>query len=126
MSTELTGRELDIAIATKVMGWYPVKVDDGAIMWANAPEETATNLDVVEDNDPWWSPSASIAAAMEVAEKMWQQGFRFSLKLYGDDDLKEWSAIFYNADTGQNQFLRLADTPAEAMCKSALAAVDSK
>lgn len=68
------GRELDLRVATDVMGWKPAFVDRSSPLGERLPDGPPSDLDYyitpVGSVPCGWSPSTDIAAAWQVAEAM--------------------------------------------------------
>jgi hypothetical protein len=99
------GRELDVLVAEKVMGW---EVRGRYFM---TPEGIRTHE---ETSYTGFSPSISISAAWEVVEKFYYSDIR---KVNG----VKWAA-WVGRGNGQSHNAT-ADTAPEAMCKAALLTV---
>ena len=126
-------RCLDSWVAEKVMRWERIKYfgcapitdswvgfwDGEWFRWIERPQS-----DDDEISKPW-SPSTDIAAAWEVVEKLKALGFSI-LRLSTGDILGDWWQ-FHCADAyreitrkGDKDFFANAETPALAVCRTAL------
>lgn len=80
----LTGRQLDAAVAERVMGWRKDRVYDGefegTIRWQAGKAGDSLGFIYTGDRagDPW-KPSEDIAAVWPVVERMTQLGFNFEI-----------------------------------------------
>lgn len=126
---EPSGRELDVAVAERVMGQpVPPIVPDCCLLVDKIPEpNTAWNhVHYYERGDECeWEPlpfSESIEAAMRVVEKMQEQDFSVNLNAEPND---QWWVVFSNID-GDMQEDSFSETLPEAICRAALAVVGSK
>lgn len=106
-------RSLDALVAEQVMGWQR---QPGYNYWMTFPEGGTFELHKLIAN---WHPSTSIADAMEVVEKMREQGWSFACTLY-EAKLPYASFCKQTATSSRNAE---ASTLPEAICKAALAAV---
>lgn|ERR1051325_1469575 len=142
---ELSGRELDFAIAERVMGslqnhkssgWGRGRADASGIYTESHCAYCGTLRD---DSDlTWWSNSCaesaprygeSIEAAMRVVERMWESGWQVEMvnghKLHTHiaDNVSSWYVRFINNENDMNNWSAEADTPPLAICRAALTAV---
>lgn len=134
---ELAGRELDAAIAERVMGrrvvWFD-RLDSHDGEWSQSgPLETKEECRFrpvaywqnQEGQSLWevrkWSPSDSISAAMEVVEKMNADGWSFACTLY-EGKLPYASFCKRTAASSRNAE---AESLPVAICRAALLAVES-
>lgn len=108
------GRELDVLVAEKVMGWKTnwLKTD----WWEEINPNTHRHKGLVKD----FKPSADIAAAWEVVEKMHEWG-GCDIGCYGKGSQK-WFSVSTFPDNGQKIEVTKHAAP-EAICKAALIAV---
>lgn len=103
------GRQLDAAVAEKVMGWDPHQL------------RGQPNKDLYKDPcwGSYWCPSTDIAAAWEVVEKI-RLDHDWALEL--DSLHTGWRVILYHA--GQKPMVtQHAETACLAICRAALLAV---
>ena len=122
------GRELDVLIGEKVMGWK-----GGGLYWINA-NGAATELyedypgyECGERSEDAWSPSTSIAAAWQVVEKLREHG----LYLIINDTIGQYRARFFKVGWDIFTWMRVPDsdmtvwenTAPHAICLAALKAV---
>jgi len=130
MSNKLSGRMLDAAIAEHVMRWHEQVDYDYSppqINWVTANGEfIEIKYDVRNPenvNSLWgWCPSESIKAAMQVVEKMREQGWSFACTLY-EGKLPYASFCKGTARSSRNAD---ADTLPLAICRAALATVKTQ
>jgi hypothetical protein len=137
---ELSGRELDKAIAT-ALGFKP------SIVWAVLTEdETALMIDFEREAEArkWWDEhpsvhekhhlgtleiyepySESTEAAMRVVEKMRRDHFRFACNDRCDPKSGEWWAEFATLEYERGGQASAGTLP-EAVCRAALTAIESK
>ena len=116
IDTMPAGREMDALVAEKVMGWE------------FAPELTkATGSDCWmewnEDKSDYrvrgcWIPSASIAAAWEVVEKLKHLGFTLGF-LSNEDERLQWDVSFGPNGMSEKNCV-YEDTAPLAICRAAL------
>jgi hypothetical protein len=149
-----TGRELDAAVAERVMGWvWMSRINEGSA-WLFPPDSKdvdtgktgifgepiftrsywpyshgsivgpLTTYDGVSRKSESYEPhySESIEAAMQVVEKMREQGWSFACTLY-EGKLPYASFCKGTVATSRNAE---ADSLPEAICRAALSAVDSQ
>jgi hypothetical protein len=131
--SELSGRELDAAVAEQVMGFTrapepPHRTDNRAISGVlyYLPE---TPWDRNQQNVvPYFS--SDVAAAMQVVEKMREQGWTFELTgiainapcVVGNPD-KQWLATFDDDARFPHPFGSYSSASALAICLAALKAI---
>lgn len=127
----MSDRELDAAVAEKVMGWKLYDYENGRY--------AKTKADYVDayTNDGWgwegrsgdeyahqWSPSTDISAAWEVVERVKSAKVRFLILC----DAEWCAAEFFAVETGER--IGEASLPPKqitrAICLAALAAVEVK
>lgn len=133
--TPLSERELDAAVAEKVMGWRLTWLDrsyhSAGEGWSQRPVDSKSEC----RHDPiayWtdakdrslnevseWEPSSDISDAVEVVEKMREQGWSFACTLY-EGKLPYASFCKRTAASSRNAE---ASTLPEAICRAALEAV---
>lgn len=116
----LADRELDAAVAERVMEWQRGRNSQtpGRVIWFNTNDD---RLEVAIGDSGWigcWRPSRDIAAAMEVVEKMRNDGWSFACTLY-EGKLPYASFCKRTAASSRNAE---ASTLPEAICRAALAA----
>jgi len=124
---ELSGAELDRAVAERVMGWHQETDYDykpPQINWVdkNGDFQEIANCEGQLANLPLWKPSESIEAAFQVVEKMRERGFVFQLTDRFATYPRPWWAEFATPDSeyGGQHF---ASTIPEAVCFAALEAM---
>lgn len=133
---DLTGRELDAAIAERVMGWKRVRSDRDEgddrkdVAWMlhatsgllkGEPYTHPSMCGLHDRTFVRWSPSIDIAAAMEVASAVIRKGWTFELRW-----IAVWMARFDSLIGGKCEGYTAQDPatrPAEVICRAALAAV---
>lgn len=116
----LSGRDLDAAVAERVMGWF--LVDRREMGWKpNGPDVWATGD---EENPTFqlFTPSTSISAAMEVVEKMRQRGYRWNAQTPRG---RGWEIQCYLTTT-RGRGDKFKGLLPEAICRAALAAIEAK
>lgn len=115
MSELEPGRELDHAVASKIMGWEYKRwaVDRRHMMW-HSPEGHA-------DNVPRFS--TEIAAAWEVVENVVARGYDADFGLRRDFTVPQWEATFASPD--KVFYWAIAPTVQLAICQAALKTVSS-
>jgi len=121
--------ELDLDVATKVMGWPVVDRNKRPDQWpyVNAYSESSIIFAYPKKGHPFkkWSPSTDPAAAMEVIEEMCEKAYDFM----GDGTLEEkpegkgflckaYEFVFYFQ--GEEYDWQPAPTLPEAICRAAL------
>jgi hypothetical protein len=119
------GRELDAAIAVRVMGWEmpDSRYLDGTPAPPIVYDETGRARGGPGEG---WSPSTKIAQAWEVVEKMDKRGFWLRLVTPFDDGSLYHAGFTPLGVTGWNgrpDHEAAADTAPLAICKAALKAV---
>ena len=72
-----------------------------------------------------WRPHEDIAHAFEVVEKLHQKNIWLRSLDY-NPYMKKWTVCFYCVDRLPRLSVEAADTPAEAICLAALAAVEKE
>ena len=117
------GREMDALIAEKVMGWKPVPINhwlpegkgrgDKPCLWLfnhhpQYGEQTRSMCD--------FRPSTDISAAWEVAERIYQKGAQFSVKIGRPGGWRAWVGLNVGSDA-------VAPTAPLAICRAALKTV---
>ncbi len=118
----MSDRELDVQVATEVMGWVR---GDSIFRGYWAIDHPDGSQELVDERIDEWQPSTDIAAAMQVAEKVdlfvhyqlcksWNGSKWLITKLHKDlDDAEEcWLDTFVSADTAP-----------EAICRASLLSV---
>jgi Phage ABA sandwich domain len=130
---QLRGRDLDVAVAENVMQWpaFPYGLHNGNRPWLENPA-SYPHVEICDDHLPYtglllwndkdadgvyWSPSLSVDAAMQVAEKMRERGWRISImnNVGCEKGPLEWSVDFARGHTVN----RLAAELPEAICRAA-------
>ncbi len=120
----LSGRELDAAVAERVMGWRvfdinDVKDDEWRDDLTNYPYlETYVGCALYTGRAEFrlWNPHLDLAAAMEVVEKMRERGWQIVIRSY--EGAGPWDVTFANASESYGV---PADNLPEAICRAALA-----
>ena len=130
MTTELTGRALDAAVAERVMGWL-----DGRV---SHPDKWAKTFDGRQRPWPIWvdeagrhisedyfGPSTDIAAAWQVVEVMKAEGYVCDIgtSLPDSNNGGKVSVFFWYPRGERAHAISLADTAPEAICRAALQAL---
>lgn len=117
----MTNKELNAAVAEKVIGWKVCKDP-------NCPAGCDKDVSVTEDGiievaGKVWSPSTDISAAWEVVEKMRASRYEIVLDDLGGDS--QWRCRWDRDDCG---CVGTAEHPSApmAICLSALKALESK
>lgn len=113
---KLSGRELDAAVAERVMGWQR---QPDYNYWMSFPAGETFKLHALIAT---WKPSEDIGAAMEVVEKMRSLGWSFACTLY---EGKLPYATFCTG-TVKSSSNAEADSLPKAICLAALAAMKAK
>ena len=117
----VAGRELDARIAREVMGWWSVRVEEGA--WAGTDNRWHADWVGTRDGERTVLPtySTDIAVAWEVVEKMEEGRFTFSI----DNVDGSWQARFHGERGGISRTLAYAQAPTApyAICRAAIAAL---
>jgi hypothetical protein len=136
---KLSGRELDAAVAERVMG-HVIHVDNGEGFCENCGEEMLEWKQIrhrqqggVEPVETRCVPeySESIEAAMQVVEKLWQMGWQVEMvnchkpETLITENACWWYVRFINNENDMNNWSAEADLLPEAICHAALAAVES-
>jgi hypothetical protein len=129
-------RELDAAVAEKVMGWresIDYDYHPPQINWANESGEFQHVRDDPRNPEnvnslAGWTPSTDISAAFEVVERFIADGYDVSLRchvIYGRPS--RWRADLFRAhDDGPNECeMVVADTLPRAICEASLAALSA-
>lgn len=127
-SKELSGRELDIAIAQRVMQWprrdrdddrdyedtYFSAYNDGGqiVVFRGGSQRSAER----------WSPAQNIEAAMQVVEKMRERDYSIQINGY-----RRWGVTFV-LESVEEPTVRPCGSKSlpEAICRAALAAMEQK
>lgn len=143
---QLSGRDIDVAMATKVMQWpvEPYGTHNGNHEWLNDPvnyphAEIAddplpyTGLLLwkdVESDGVYWSPSLSIEAAMQVLQKLRDSGEWCCLDIHSNYN-HEWRVTLTRGTNDENDPHQPAVNVADeslprAICLAAWKAVESK
>lgn len=130
----LTGRDLDAAVAERVMGWtiapegnrWRVSATGEYINSWCVDSPNLADLDSDVDDRLYGryampSYSTDIAAAMQVVEKMQERGFRIFIRDY--EGVITWEVKFASVK-GPSYEASGNDLP-EAICRAALQAIDS-
>lgn len=130
------GRELDILVAEKVMGWKKLTCGQcnnrpwlpagiPCAYWHNQDgKETAPIFDIWTGGmgdrleELAWKPSTDIAAAWQAVENIRKRGFPLSLNHQGKD---WWEAIFW--DETDDRWKGEGSSAPHAICLAALKAV---
>lgn len=107
------GRELDAAVAERVMGWRTSTISPN--VWHSEAEHNSFHKDK-------FRPSGSIEAAMQVVEKMVADGW--DVYLMNSDDFVEgqWECEFSGKPNGATYVRKSLP---EAICRAALKALES-
>jgi hypothetical protein len=122
VAPELSGRELDAAVAEHVMGFtrapeppHPTdnRAINGVLYYLPGTPWDRNQQNIV----PYFSED--IAAAMQVVEKMRGSNYWFALEQ--EDD---WAAVFYDKD--RVWYPQHAETAPLAICLAALKAIEGK
>ncbi|HEX7333434.1 MAG TPA: hypothetical protein VF290_18160 [Pyrinomonadaceae bacterium] len=113
---KLSGRELDAAVAERVMGWQR---QPDYNYWMSFPAGETFKLHKLIAT---WHPSESIEAAMDVVEKMRANGWSFACTMY-DGKLPYASFCRSTVKSSRNAE---AESLQEAICLAALKALESK
>lgn len=120
----LIGRELDAAVAERVMGWQR---QPDYNYWMSFPAGESFKLHKLIAN---WRPSESIEAAMEVVTVLVENvAAGWTVEIRSDDERtdKKWFVEFV---TGDQAFLYTGEGASEslpeAICRAALAATENK
>lgn len=134
MGVEISGRELDAAVAGHVMGWreaeHPERHGTGQWMSEYAyPVYYKQNGQYIESGS--FMPSEEIEAAMQVVEKMWRTGWQmesangYKLHTRIVDNVCSWYVRFINNESDMDNWSAEADTLPLAICKAALKAIQN-
>lgn len=121
---KLSGRDLDAAVAERVMGWQR---QPDYNYWMSFPAGESFSLHALIAT---WSPSESIEAAMQVVEKMWQLGWSIEMANGGKlgtlatARIVSWYVRFVEDENDLNNWSAEAETLPEAICRAALRAVE--
>ena len=138
MESLKAGRELDVMVAEKVMGWnwYPVTEDQVYYseearkrggFWRDGIVSVGCTTPDGSPNCPAYS--TDIAAAWEVVEHMQRTHWRCAFSLFGPDEegpwTKCWRACFSKkwAVSPDSDDIIVCDTAPHAICLAALKAV---
>ncbi len=129
------GREMDALIAERVMKIAPRAWDEGTrcpecgdkMRWCGERSRCTTCSEW--RYGPYREYSTEIAAAWEVVEQMQQRGYVFSVWCRNDEQTAlyhgRWGADFERETPFSFPVKASAETPAEAICRAALAAVEA-
>lgn len=126
MTNTLTaGKEMDAAVAEKVMGWHLVKAPFGPRGWSEWQDMNGTAFrSGTSQSGAGFHPSTEITAAWQVVEWMRQSGW------FGLVGHREWGgydgemyAEFSKPDGPEPTYWARANTAPLAVCRAALAAV---
>lgn len=120
-TVELTGRELDAAVAERVMGWTNVHYDGPTdrirYVWMGIPPDGRTyNAEVSYF-------STDVAAAMQVVDKMFADGWAVDMgrnihDVKGPDD---WGAGFHGGNNRSGVYVEeYSESLPRAICMAAL------
>lgn len=125
MSEQLTGRELDAAVAERVMGWWLCD-DDGT--WRGSDGSAIGGSGAFQAFEEEWSPSTDIAAAWLVVSAMADKGWSARVEspaLVSRDVRCMFSIPHEDEEFGQitAEVEAYAITAPEAICRAALAAI---
>lgn len=133
MADQLSGRELDAAVAERVMGWTVIRVPDRPnrfdsipadrfpvfAMWAEGGTALYESQHDIRSFD--FRPSESIEAAMRAVTKLSEKGCSVTMSSGDTRTDKEWFVEFI---TGDQRFLytgeAASDCLPEAICLAAL------
>lgn len=121
--TDVAGRELDVLIAEKVMGWTWYKTGRGARMLCEPHHgQLADGSEPIANLATFSVPlySSDIAAAWSIVEKMQELGWTFAIELFEDNG--NYSAYFKNTQN-RDRYVGNADTAPLAICLAALKAL---
>lgn len=131
---ELSGRNLDAAVAERIMGWANVEsgcyTPIGQEWCGDDPEGTGGFNRTGRKIIPRYSER--IADAMEVVEKMWQADWQVEmvnghkLNTLITDNVQIWYVRFINNENDMDNWSAEAATLPEAICRTALAALENK
>lgn len=127
---QLSGRDLDLAVAERVMGWR--LLDRQAMGWNPNGRDVWATGNLENPTYQRFMPSESIEAAMLVVEKMRERGWRVGLSCSEAAEWAQWLTEFIKverADAGayKNQlYLAEAKSLPEAICRAALSAMEEK
>lgn len=129
------GRELDILVAEKVMGWKRVNYEqlfpsqagrkELSMYWYDSNDKETR---LAEDSDDYyqpeeaWSPSIDISAAWEVVKKMQEDGFDLDLHYKPEYTIVCFEKIVDGLTVAESGEV-WSNTPLHAICLAALKAV---
>lgn len=114
---KLSGRNLDAAVAERVMGWQR---QPDYNYWMSFPAGESFKLHALIAT---WRPFESIEAAMEVVEKVRERGYQVSIRSW--EGAVPWSVKFI-LYTSREEVEEDGDSLPEAICRAALAAIESQ
>jgi hypothetical protein len=130
------GRKLDVLVARRVMGWktWPAHAHQGNSLWlgspANYPHVTSHSDGLLFWSEPDadglpWNPSEMIDPAWAVVEKFTADRWRFNLEVFIGGTTASLYRRTENHYADRPDFYDWAETPALAICRCALKAVES-
>lgn len=125
LAPELTGRDLDAAVAERVMGWHREVVSDPRFDMSSFENWIDGNgVGIVTPRE--WNPSTEIAAAMQIVQKFKMRNIFLQLSNFSDC----WTASFATETEGgrNNKMLSCENgaSAAESICRAALNAVETQ
>ena len=109
--------DINAKLATDVMGWVRDGMDDWCVCDGDPLDATVTRIFKARGD---WNPMGDIAHAMELDAAMAERGFRLSLNRAATG-----FGAFYVRDGDLVGGLQAAPTPAEAICRACLAALEA-
>ena len=109
------GRELDVLVAEKVMGW--IERNDG-IGWLK--DVGGGEFEIASY---YFVPSIDIARAFEVVERMRGLGYDMTIETDNRRE-KQWWCAFYEVNAEEILWFADAETAPLAICKAALKALE--
>lgn len=120
----MTDQEISRIIAEKVMGWTLEhgwwKDDNGYTAYEAHSDGTLEECD-----GDWWHPSTDIGQAFQVVEKTMgnpRMQFDCLAPFLCNDHKYRWKCTYYD---GKTMYEAVEDTPAMAICKAALKAMEA-
>lgn len=137
---ELSARELDAALADRVMKWKRVRSDRDEgddrkdVAWMRLKDRvlkgepyTYPSMEGLYDRTfAKWHPSEDVAAAMEVIEKM--RSGQWDVQMTSDDKSPAWHVSFDKRGEAGKLLLGEAESDSlpKAACRAALSAIQSE